>query len=163
VPPQCTHGAVPLAFALAIASSRDALPPVLWPACNFSTRPSVYQFSEAARNESWDPEFARDAEQVLVQKVEPAILDIEDSIRSAAFLSKLTERVTAEQVASGSLVAWLVDHLAASATVAAAAGATMAGGLAMLRAVQDRRKAIMEAERNHLFFYYETRRRLGGR
>jgi hypothetical protein len=124
-------------------------------------RAAMIEFSSSIERASWDPDFVRDAERVLVQKVEPAILDIEEEIKGARYLGKFFDRATVEQVASGSLVAWLVNNLAASTTVAAVAGVAMAGGLTALRAARDTIQARTAAERNHLFFYYAAGKRLG--
>ncbi|MDQ3713662.1 MAG: hypothetical protein M3388_15775 [Acidobacteriota bacterium] len=53
-------------------------------------RSAMIKFSEGIKNASWDEEFSYDAEVVFIREIEPAILDIEDAIKSNNYLAKQT-------------------------------------------------------------------------
>ena len=48
-------------------------------------RAAVTRFSDGMRAAGWDPEFVNEAEDVFVREVEPAVQEIEDTVRDSSF------------------------------------------------------------------------------
>lgn len=122
-------------------------------------RSGIVKFSREIESASWDSDFPYEANQVFVEHVEPAILEIEEVCRSTSFLAEfiptLAEKPAFPAVSStlGILLA-STDILPAVVTT----GLGFAGGAAInsLRAYQAYMEKIQAAEANNLYFYYRA-------
>jgi hypothetical protein len=123
-------------------------------------RSALVDFANSIKNTAWDNNFSHDAEQVLISKVEPAIQEIEDTVKSNSLLLKLCIDLPLKNLTPGTLMTLLLDRLAVSKTVAVIAGLATTAGLTVLNSILDWRKNIRETEQNHLFFYYKAYTRL---
>lgn len=121
-------------------------------------RAAMIDFSSDIKNAAWDNDFNLDAENVFIQKVEPAIQDIEDSIRSNSIISRIVQNISRDSVASGSLLAVMLNQFAASEMVSAVVGIGTLAGITLTKTYKDSQRGLITAEQNHLFFYYKLRR-----
>lgn len=123
-------------------------------------RAAMIDFSSEIKNAAWDKDFNLDAESVFIHKVEPAIQDIEDSIRSNSMISRIIQNISSNSLASGSLLAVMLNQFAASEMISAAAGIGTLAGITLAKTYKDRQRDLLTAEQNHLFFYYKLRQNL---
>lgn len=122
-------------------------------------RSVIIKFSEKIKTAAWDAEFSFEAEQVCMRDVEPAILDIEEAVRSNNYLATLTRRFADKPlvVPGGSALALLMSQLSAMPSVISQAiGVGAASGLVAYDAFKEWRKQQQTAEQNQLYFYYRA-------
>lgn len=55
-------------------------------------RAAIMKYAETIQNASWNQEFIEEAEELIHREIEPAVLDIEDTVRSNGSLLRLTTR-----------------------------------------------------------------------
>lgn len=121
-------------------------------------RSAMIDFSSGIKSASWDEDFVSDADQVFRREVEPAVLDIEEAIRTNSFIAELTRKaVDAQAVLSGgSALALAVTTLGLPAIAALAIGGAVGGGKAAYDAYVEWSKRNREVEQNQLYFYYRA-------
>jgi hypothetical protein len=129
-------------------------------------RSSVLRFSREIGPAAWDPDFPFEAESVFRRDVAPAVLDIEEAVKSNRYLVVLLRRaaggvraLTVGPVVTVALskLSSLPDELAASMALLLSIGPVFPVVYDAYKQWQDRQQAI---EQNCLFFYYEAGRRL---
>ena len=135
-------------------------------------RASIVSISADIEAAPWTRDFWHDVEQVFRKQVEPALLDIEEAIRSNGYLRALVSRFAdAEKIASASakfaalpsaLSIFYADHKAFLLAISAIAGLTPVALNAFETLYQVRQKRD-EVTKNQLFFYYEAKRKLQDR
>jgi hypothetical protein len=122
-------------------------------------RAAVVGFSRDILSASWDDEFPYEADQVFLERVEPAILELEEVIKSNKVISELVDSLTKKPLllaAPSALGVFLssignlpdITRTALSLT----AGATVIA-LDVVKAYREKRE---ETERNSLYFYYKV-------
>lgn len=122
-------------------------------------RSAMIRFSEKIKNAAWDEDFSFEAEQVFQRDVEPAILDIEEAVRSNKYLATLTRKLVDKPliIPSGSALALLMSQVGAMPhIVAQALGVGITSGVAAYDAYQEWQQKGMVIEQNQLFFYYRS-------
>ena len=62
-------------------------------------RSTISEYSETISSAQWSKDFEHEVNQVFIQKVEPAILDIEEQVKSNSYLKRLTSRFAKKPVA----------------------------------------------------------------
>ena len=60
-------------------------------------RSAVMTYAESIKSASWDEDFSVEAELVFRQHIEPAVLEIEDSVRSSSSLLSMATRKVADK------------------------------------------------------------------
>ncbi len=127
-------------------------------------RGAVMEFSEGMRASGWDPDFAGDAEAILVREVAPAVQEIEDTVRDNNLLAELWPRLTRPQDwGAGATIGMVAYNLASLPEIASLAVAGGVGFAAAARNVYlEHREEGREIEGTRLFFYREAGRRLSG-
>lgn len=130
-------------------------------------RAAMLNFSESVKSASWDEDFSIEAEQVFRQKVEPAVLEIEEAVKDNLLLSKLGNKIAADPMLAGPVLGVIVasptnfGHLLEQ--VAPAAALTI-GGAKVLKhivdAVRENKDKQREIEQNQLYFLYRAKQRL---
>lgn len=122
-------------------------------------RSAIITFSENIKTASWDADFALEANQVFRRDVEPAILEIEEAVRSNSYLTTLARRFADKPlvVPSGSALAMLMSQLSAvPQVVTQALGVGATAGLVAYDAYKEWQKQKPSTERNQLYFYYKA-------
>ena len=122
-------------------------------------RGAIIKFALSIENAPWDADFAHDAENVFRSEIEPAILDIEESIRSNTYLRELTHKLATKTIVVGSESAFgllLSSFSDLPKMVAASLG--IAVGIATIAwdTARERSNRLKEIERNQLYFYYRS-------
>jgi hypothetical protein len=127
-------------------------------------RGAVTEFSEGMRASGWDPDFAGDAEEILVREVAPAVQEIEDAVRDNRFLAELWPRMTRPQDwSAGAAIGIAAFNLASLPEIASLAVGGGVGFAAAARNVYlEHREGQREIEGKRLFFYREAGRHLSG-
>ena len=122
-------------------------------------RSAIIKFSEDIKTASWDADFAFEADQVFQRDVEPAILEIEEAVRSNSYMSMLARRFVDKPlvVPGGSALAMLMSQLSAvPQVVTQALGVGATAGLVAYDAYKEWQKQKQSTERNQLYFYYKA-------
>ncbi len=128
-------------------------------------RSAVMSYARAIETAQWDPGFKEEAELVFREKVAPAILDIEDAVKSNALIRALLSRSTRTlMVGTTSGLGLLLSGVAELSDIAATAlgfgiGTAAVGGQAISE-WRDKHRAI---ERNQLYFYFRAREEMARR
>jgi hypothetical protein len=124
-------------------------------------RAAVISFSEQIRSAPWDEDFSSDAEVVFHRDIRPAILDIEEAVRSNRYLVSLLRKFVDKPLVlpSGSAVGLVLSNISSLPDeIAVSVGA----GLSALTVVYDAFKEWQQkneaVERNAMYFYYRTGR-----
>ena len=127
-------------------------------------RGAVIEFSKGMRASGWDPDFAGDAEAILVREVAPAVQEVEDAVRNNSFLAELWPRMTRPQDwGAGAAIAMAAFNLASLPEIASLAVGGGVGFAAAARNVYlEHREGQREIEGKRLFFYREAGRHLSG-
>lgn len=128
-------------------------------------RSAIMKYADRIRSASWDEEFSEEAEELFHREIEPAVLDVEDAVKSNRSLFELATRKIVEKPAlTGSIFSFIVSQLSALPTIA---GVAMSIGVGTATAIYD---AVREAKhetrsigQNQLYFYYRARHLLTDR
>lgn len=126
-------------------------------------RSAILGFSRDMRSASWDKNFPFEANQVFMEHVKPAILEIEDRCQSNSFLGKfLPSLVDRSLLPLGSSALGLLLANSTQLPELVTTGLGLAGGSATvaLRAYQEFVGEQRLIENNGLFFYYGASKRL---
>jgi hypothetical protein len=126
-------------------------------------RGAIVKFSQDIESAHWDKDFASDAEQVFYRDVAPAILDIEEAVKSNRLLTVILRRFVDKPMTlvQGSLlsivlsqVSQLPEEIVLGLGVAASSAAVVYDAY---REWEEKRK---EVEKNQLYFYHQAQKRL---
>lgn len=123
-------------------------------------RASLIQYANEIKGASWSLEFEHEVQHLCLAKIQPAVLEIEDSVRSNKLLLKVLSNISTMEIGSGTLVAYLLNQASFSSRTAALTGALAAGTMATVKAVQDWQKERTQQRQNGLFFYYALQQRV---
>jgi hypothetical protein len=129
-------------------------------------RSGIIKFAGDIKTASWDEDFPFEADQVFLRDVEPAILDIEEAVRSNNYLGMLTRKFADKPLAvpGGSALAMLMSHWSdIPGVVAQAIGVGAASALVAFDAYKDWQEQHQTTEQNQLYFYYKAGRLLSNR
>jgi hypothetical protein len=128
-------------------------------------RSAVISFSDEIRTSAWDSDFAYEGDKVFWQKVEPAVAEIEEAVRTNRFLKKLTKKVLDRPltVPSGPGLALIISQVNAlpevlKHSVGLAAEVAAPSLVAIYEAFDDWRHDRTILEQNHLYFYYRAKK-----
>jgi hypothetical protein len=126
-------------------------------------RQTVIKFASSVNSNPWDNDFEKEAELLFRKEIGPSVMDLEDEIRSNNFLDKLARQIVDRPLlltpgASLSVVLSQFPNLPKEIV----GGLGLGAGAATLvyntyKEWSDKRKVV---ERNGLFFYYQTGRKL---
>lgn len=121
-------------------------------------RLAMMEFTNGVKNSWWDKDFAFEAERVFYEKIEPAVIEIEEQVEGVSFLKELNINMTVAKGVGGSFVGYLVNGAAASTGLnAAIIGALVAGGASVVDALQKIREQQRVIKNNQMYFYYRLR------
>lgn len=120
-------------------------------------RGAVIGYAEKIKSASWDEDFTIEAEQVFRGDLEPAVLEIEDKVRSSPTLLGLATRKVADKnvLLSSGLFSFIVSNftnLPKITQLMLTAGVAGATAFAEIWNEWEQQKAAVE--QNQLYFYY---------
>jgi hypothetical protein len=118
-------------------------------------RSAMLKFSREIKHASWDNDFSLAAESIFRQELAPAILNIEEEIRSNRFLMELAQRLVPAAGVGLSALAVSMSNLPNAALAALAMGAT-AGTATIIQAYREWAEKRRAATQNQLYFYYKA-------
>jgi hypothetical protein len=126
-------------------------------------RGAMLRFSDSIKAAPWDKDFAPEVQTLIDREVEPAIVEIEDAVRSNSYLTQVLLRVADKPLtlAGGSALAIAVSQAEAlSALAAQGLGLTAAAAINVASAHREWKERQREVHSNELYFYYRARKRL---
>lgn len=121
-------------------------------------RSAVISYARVIQSAQWDSDFQDEADLVFRERVAPAILEIEDAVKSntllKAFLSRSTETLT---VPGSSTLGVILSGIAEFSQIAGAALGFAAGAAAVgASAIDDWQAKTKDIQGNQLYFYYRV-------
>lgn len=125
-------------------------------------RGAVIGFSEEIRAAAWDSDFASDADMVFRKEVEPAVLELEEDVKSNGDLNELALRTFRPGDAAVGLGVMFTSLTHLPAVAAVALGSGVAAAMTGRRAYEEWREDRKNMERNQMYFYYRSGERLLG-
>jgi len=126
-------------------------------------RSGINKYAGTIRNASWDEEFIAETEEIFHRDIEPAVLDIEDAVKSNPSMFELTTRkvVGLSALGTSSLFSFIVSQFSSLPTITRMVMAAGSGiGTAVYDAYKEVQKQQIALEQNQLFFYYRAGRLL---
>lgn len=122
-------------------------------------RSAVMGYAEKIQSASWDEDFTVEAEQVFRRDLEPAVLEIEDAVKSnPSLLALATRKVADRNVLLTSLFSFVVSNFTNLPKITQLMFAAGVGGAAALTEVWDEwQKQEAAVEKNQLYFYYNAK------
>jgi len=128
-------------------------------------RKAIINFSQEIKSAAWDKDFSADAEKVYYRDVQPALLDVEESIKSNKFVTTLLRKFADKPAAlpAGSLFSMAISRFSSLPDeIALSLGIGVASASIIYEAYDEWINKKKAAEQNLLYFYYQTNKRLGG-
>ncbi|GEM_PF-1902205 len=125
-------------------------------------RSSIMKISGNIENEFWDKDFESDIQNIMIQEIEPVILEIEQETNNNKYLKELlTVAVNDYKLLSLPAFGIMISKYSNISdilleTVASAIPTIIVSAKAYL----NWRKEQIEIEKNHLFFYYKLKKEL---
>lgn len=126
-------------------------------------RSAIVSFSRQIEHEPWAAEFPQEVEQVFVEHVNPAILDIDEAYKSNKFIVSLVKKIADKPLIlpSTSAIGFLMSQASNVPSVVTQSLSLVAGSAIIgLEAIQDWQQKKQEIEKNQLYFYYRVRKSL---
>jgi hypothetical protein len=120
-------------------------------------RSAIVRFSKEIESAQWGDQFPEEVESIVIEHIEPAVLEIEEAVKSNKLLLKLIRKyVDKPLVLPGtSALGMLLSSVSELPEVVSQALSLVAGSATLaLDAAREWREETELAERNQLFFYY---------
>jgi hypothetical protein len=122
-------------------------------------RAGVVGFSREIESAPWGKEFLPEVEQIFIERIQPAVLDIEDACKSnKALLEVINRSLTHPGVVTTSALGIALSTFSQFPDVFIAMSVGTGITLGAYEAFKERRKQLEEAEKNQLYFYYKAGR-----
>lgn len=121
-------------------------------------RAEMIELSNNIETATWDKNFPSDVQETYQAKVEPALLEIEETLKSTTFQAFWSRRIVDK---FGYLMATATASYALGASVSPLAGvasALIGAGLFAKAGLADLKEKIYETERNGLYFYFGVKK-----
>ena len=122
-------------------------------------RSAIIDMSDCIRYKPWDEGFYYDIEKLFYQRIEPAVLEIEEECKSNKYLTKLLNIVAKRpwEIPAGGIGGAIISKLAEVSNISATAiGMIVGTGAVAYRSLNEWREKTKEIEMNQMFFYYKT-------
>jgi len=123
-------------------------------------RSAIIDISDYIRYKPWDEGFYYDIEKLFYQRIEPAVLEIEEECKSNKYLSKLLLNIVAKrawEIPAGGIGGVIISKLAEVSNISATAiGLAIGTGTVAFNALNEWKEKTKEIEKNQMFFYYKT-------
>jgi hypothetical protein len=124
-------------------------------------RSAIVGFSRQIEHEPWAAEFPHEVEQVFIEHIEPAVLDIDEAYKSNKFIVSLVKKIADKPLIlpSTSVIGFLMSQASNVPSVVTQSLSLVAGSAIIgLEAVQDWQQKNQEIEKNQLYFYYRVKK-----
>ncbi len=128
-------------------------------------RAAVLAYASEMQTAPWENDFRLDAEHLFIEKIHPAVLDIEEAVKDSKFAQALGQKAVTDQgiwrPAALGVAAFSLDYFAHFAHAALMAGAaTLAEVRELVRIWREVRQEHVEKrreiERSQLYFVYQA-------
>jgi hypothetical protein len=122
-------------------------------------RGAVIKFSEQIRSAPWDEDFSSDAETVFHRDVKPAILEIEEAVKSNRYLASLLRKLVDKPLVlpAGSAIALVLSNISSlPGEIAVSIGAGVSALSVVYDAFEEWKQKKQTIERNTMYFYYRA-------
>jgi hypothetical protein len=126
-------------------------------------RAGIIKMSSELRHAPWERGFEHEVNELINRDIEPAMRDLEEASAANPYLQRLLLALTGRSTLfSGSAVGLAVSQVASLPVVSASA---VAGGIvgAWAEAHKEWLDQQQQLKGNQLYFYYQVRKRFGGR
>ncbi|HYU97456.1 MAG TPA: hypothetical protein VE977_01385 [Pyrinomonadaceae bacterium] len=122
-------------------------------------RSGVSTYATDIKCAPWDKDFAAAADEIFIQKVKPAINEIDERVAATPSIKEcLLRGVLNNKSLSGGGIGFLIDqHSALPKYIATALGYALPTALSMWDEFKNRFRKQKEAQNHDLYFYYELR------
>jgi len=122
-------------------------------------RSAVMGYAEKIKSASWDDDFTIEAEQVFRRDLEPAVLEIEDMVKShSSLLALATQKIADKNVVITSLFSFVVSNLTNLPKITQLMLAAGASGAAAFSEIWNEwQRQEVAIEQNQLYFYYSAK------
>ena len=122
-------------------------------------RSAIIGMSDCIRYKPWDEGFYYDIEKIFYQRIEPAVLEIEEECKSNKYLTKLLNIIVKRpwEIPAGGIGGVIISKLAEISNISATAiGLSIGTGTVAFNALNEWKEKTKEIEKNQMFFYYKT-------
>jgi hypothetical protein len=126
-------------------------------------RSAIIRFSRTIEYGPWESEFHHEIEQVFIEHVEPAILEIEEAYKANQYLVSFVKKLTDKPliIPSSSAIGFFISQASNLPDIVTQSLSLVAGGAAIgLDAIIDWHQKNKEIKKNQLYFYYRVRKSL---
>ena len=126
-------------------------------------RKAMIESSESIKSASWDEDFPPEAEMVFHRDVRPAVLDLEEQVKSNSLLTSLLRKFADKPVIlpAGSIFSVVMSNLSSlPQEIAFSLGIGVASAAIVYDAYNDWKQKKQVVEQNLLYFYYQSEKRL---
>jgi hypothetical protein len=126
-------------------------------------RKAIISFSQDIKSAAWEKDFPPEADKIYLRDVKPALLDIEESIKSNKFLASLLRKFAEKPAVlpMGSLFSIAISQFSSLPDeLAASLGVGIASASIIYEAYDEWAKKKQDTEQNLLYFYYGVGKRL---
>jgi len=122
-------------------------------------RSAIIDMSDCIRYKPWDEGFYYDIEKLFYQRIEPAVLEIEEECKSNKYLTKLLNMIVKRpwEIPAGGIGGVIISKLAEVSNISATAiGMVVGAGTVAYRSLNEWKEKTKGIETNQMFFYYKT-------
>lgn len=126
-------------------------------------RQAIIEFSDYIKTAAWDKDFPLEVDKVFHRDVAPAILDIEEEVKSNRFLTSLIHRFIDRPlvIPGGAVISIILSKLSALPDeIMRSLGIAASSAVLVYDAYKEWRQKQQMIEKNGLFFYYQCREKL---
>lgn len=126
-------------------------------------RSAVINFSEDIESAVWDKDFQPEVDKIYHRDIEPAMLEIDEQVKSNKFLTTLIKKVAEKPAVlpTGSLLSMAISQFSSlPKELAASLGVGVASASLIYEAYEEWKKKKQDTEKNLLYFYYGVNKRL---
>lgn len=126
-------------------------------------RKAVITFSNDINLASWDEDFLAEADKVFYKDVKPAMIEIDDAIKSNKFLASLARKFIEKPAALpvGSAISLVMSNLLSlPQEISLSLGIGVSSAAIIYEAYDEWKKKKQITEQNLIYFYYQANKRL---
>ncbi|MFA7361933.1 MAG: hypothetical protein WC139_12950 [Candidatus Kapaibacterium sp.] len=126
-------------------------------------RSAIIKISKNIENEFWDNDFESDIHNIIIQEIEPVILEIEEETNQNKYLKGLliTSIKDYKRLISIPVLGIMISkYTDMSSLILESVSMAIPATITSVNAYLDWKKKQNEIEKNHLFFYYKLKQKL---
>jgi hypothetical protein len=124
-------------------------------------RSAIIGFSRKIEHEPWAEEFPHEVEQIFIEHVEPAVLEIDEAYKSNKFIVSLLKKLADKPlvIPGTSAIGFLMSQAINVPSVVTESLSLVAGSAIIgLEAIQGWLEKKQDIEKNQLYFYYRLKK-----